>query len=68
MKCAEFCRNLNLTTLYQNFDAAQMEKNNIYKISKLSNFEAVEEYFINLSNFYFKIARYQELLVFVVED
>lgn len=68
IKCAEFCRNMDLTVLARNFDLTKMTKNNLYKVSELTNFKSIEDYFVDLSDFYLKIASYRELSVFVTED
>lgn len=82
-KCVEFCeqyparkgrglrslrQNMDLTLLARNFDSTEMTENNIYKVSELTNFKSIEDYFVDLSDFYHKIAHYRELSVFVTED
>lgn len=68
IKCVEFCQNMDLTVLAKNFDSTEMIENNIYKVSNLTKFESIEDYFVDLSDFYYKIAHYRELSVFVTED
>lgn len=68
VKCVEFCQKIDLTMLARNFDSTEMTENNIYKVSELTNFKSIEDYFVDLSDFYHKIAHYRELSVFVTED
>lgn len=68
IQCAEFFQNIDLKMLASKFDAIKMTRKNIYKISELTNFESIEDYFVNLSNFYLRVSNYGELAVFVTED
>lgn len=67
-KCVEFLESFDVTSISRNFDAAEMKKLHIYKISEFSELRNVEDYFFQLVEFYKRMASVENTAIFFIED
>jgi Domain of unknown function (DUF1877) len=67
-ECAEYLTKIKIEVLSENFDAPEMARRGIYKVSEYDKFQFVEIYFTELLVFYKEMASYDNVSVFVSKD
>ncbi|MEP1743851.1 MAG: DUF1877 family protein, partial [Kangiellaceae bacterium] len=67
-KCLVFCSGFRLDELKGNFDVEKMAELGIYKVGESCEYHYVENYFVELTDFYNKIASLENVSVFISED